>query len=113
MDFVLPVWGFKQPYANYVKEEKSHALKIFNYTFPIKLKTKIYYEMTNNIQPGTKEKAKERAINHIESNLKRKEGKNSEVLYYKVLHERLDNSKVKMNLYVSVLEDIAQPKKIH
>ncbi|HLR23117.1 MAG TPA: sporulation protein YqfD [Pseudogracilibacillus sp.] len=113
MDFVLPVWGFKQPYANYVKEEKSHALKIFNYTFPIKLKTKIYYEMTNNIQPGTKEEAKERAINHIESNLKRKAGKNSEVLYYKVLHERLDNGKVKMNLYVSVLEDIAQPKEIH
>src|SRR5699024_7207939 len=74
MDFVLPVWGFKQPYANYEKEEKSHALKIFNYTFPIKLNTKIYYEMTNNIQPGTKDEAKERDINHIESKFKRKAG---------------------------------------
>src|SRR5699024_11130534 len=28
IDFVLTVWGFKQPYAHYIKEEKSHALKI-------------------------------------------------------------------------------------
>src|SRR5699024_762744 len=59
MDFVLPVWGFKQPYANYVKEEKSHALKILNYTFTIKLKTKIYNETTNNMQQANKEEAKE------------------------------------------------------
>src|SRR5699024_7610356 len=109
----LAVWGFKQPYAHYVIEGNSHALKIFNYTFPTESNTKIYYEVTHNIQPGTKEQAKDRAINHTESKIKRKAAQHSEVSYSKALHQGVDNGKIKMNLYVSVLEDIAQPKEIH
>lgn len=111
-DFTIPVWGFKQPFSNYLKEEKTQTPRIFNHTMPIGIETKTYHEMTNNLNPNTKEQTRERAINHIEKKLKRKSGEDAEILYYKVLHERLDNGKVKMNLYVSVLEDIAQSKEI-
>ncbi|WP_091772614.1 sporulation protein YqfD [Piscibacillus halophilus] len=44
----------------------------------------------------------------IDEQLKRKLGQSVEVLYQKVLHEERDNDKVKLEMFVKVLEDITK-----
>lgn len=89
-----------------------HELKLFQRQLPIKLIEKTSYEKMTEETKQPIEEAKEKAIEFMKKDLKRKLGKESEIEKYYILHEVEDNGKVKLRLYVSVIENIAQTKRI-
>ncbi|MGM8214148.1 sporulation protein YqfD [Bacillaceae bacterium W0354] len=52
-------------------------------------------------------------INAIENQLKRKLGQSIQMDFYKILHEERDNDKVKLELFVKLIEDISKEVKVN
>lgn len=108
-DMSLPLWGWsKQPYTNQIAEYHTQPLRLWKWTLPITFIQKDLYEYEANKTTLSQDEVAEKAISHIKENLKRKYGQDVEILKYYVLHETVENGKVKMNLYVSILENIAK-----
>lgn len=107
----FPIWGFGQPkFKQNMIHEDSKALQLWKWRLPIKIVEETRYEYKGDAHQYQVEEAKEKALKHAEKVLRTKIGQDMEVLEYYVLHEREENGKVKMNIYFSVLEDIAMLK---
>ena len=92
--------------------EEVFPLRIFNVILPIKLVEKRNFEQTEKERNRTEEETKEIAIEHALEDLQHKLGKETEIVKYYVLHEVVDNGKVKLRLYVSAIENIAREQPI-
>lgn len=88
-------------------------LQLFKQTLPFTLiKQTIYNKEMKNLTQSENE-AKQKGIDHALIDLQNKLGKKAEIKKYYILHEVVDNGKVKLRLYVSVVENIAEIKPIH
>lgn len=105
----IPLWNFKkQPFETSFSETEAYPIYLFKWEIPIQFtQTKVFNEQSF-IHARTIEEAKEIAINHAKSDLQVKLGKDAQILNYYVLHESVENGKVKLNLYISILENIAK-----
>ena len=113
-DFYLPIWGFKKiPFEHYVIEKEEKKVKLLKWEIPLIISENTIYHQEDFTETRTVEEAKEQAINHVKNDLKLKLGTEAEILKYYVLHESEESGKVKLNLYISVLEDIATAQPIH
>ena len=110
-DINVPIWGFNNPYKHYITR-RVFVRNLFSYTLPIAFVRESHYDMNTMNKIRTKKEIKQDAINYAIKDLKLKFGADTEILSYKVLHESEENGKVKFNLYISVLEDIAIEKKL-
>ncbi len=111
--FAIPIWGFKdRDFGEVFIDTEQLKGNIFGYELPITVKKTTIYDKAAFTHIRTYEEAKQIAINHVMNDLTLQLGKDAEVLNYKVLHEAQDNGKVKLNLYISVLENIAKGKAI-
>lgn len=109
----VPLFNLKRvPFDNYVTEYERIPLTIFEKTLPFHIIRKTMYKRAVINEKRTKEQAKEIAINHAISDLEKKLGKDAEIIKYYILHEQVDNGKVKLRLYVSMLENIASTSPI-
>src|SRR5699024_3890896 len=107
----FPIWGFGQPkFKQNMIYEDSKALQLWKWRLPVEIVEETRYEYKGASNQYEKEEAKEKALNHAEKVLRTKIGQDMEILEYYVLHEREESGKVKMNIYFSVLEDIAMIK---
>ena len=112
--FNIPLWGFwKKPFSEIFVETDIQALKILRWQLPISLVKNTVYNKESISQIRSENEAKEIAIKHALYDLQLKLGMDTEILHYYVLHESVENGKVKLNLYISVLEDIAISSPIH
>lgn len=68
------------------------------------------YEYNDQQLQRTLPETKEAVIKHVDNHLKTTLGQDTEILKYYVLHESVENGKVNMNIYLSVLENIAIEK---
>src|SRR5699024_715604 len=113
---------------------KHYDVKIGNITIPVKFWPKINYQETEIIETDerirlfkrelpmtltkrtifakqtieitrTEEEAKQGGIDHALDDLHTKLGKDAEIIKYYILHEKVESGKVKLRLYVSVLEN--------
>ncbi|MEI3611677.1 sporulation protein YqfD [Pseudogracilibacillus sp. SO30301A] len=109
----LPIWGFKKiPYEQVFEETEVIPVYLLKWKLPFNLIERTIYDKESFTQIRSEEDAKNIAIEHVKEDLKLKLGKDSEIIKYYVLHETVDNGKVKMNLYISVTENIAIGKQI-
>ncbi|OZU89932.1 sporulation protein YqfD [Virgibacillus indicus] len=112
-DFRLPVWGFRKPeFENIHRETNEENLKFFKWELPIKAGETILREKINTKSNRTKEEAVQAGINQAINELKLQLGPKAQIISQKVLHEAIDNGKVKLNLYLNVEEDIAKVQPI-
>src|SRR5690625_7225 len=107
-NYQLPVWPWKRASFNeqYVEVEYEDVYFI-KWRIPIQIIKKSIYNKATLTQTRSEAQTKEYAIQQALDHLKLKLGKNTEIINYYVLQDGTDNGKVKLNLYVSVLEDIA------
>lgn len=109
----MPIWGFKNiPYEAVLEESEKRPLHLLKWELPISIHERTIYDTESLEQIRTEEEAKNDAIDHVKNDLKTKLGPDAEIIKYYVLHETVDSGKVKLNLYISVLENIATGKKI-
>lgn len=107
--FSIPVWGWKeQPYTDQIAEYDVQPIRLWKWTLPITWVKKELHEYEAHTTSLSQKIIEEKMLKHIEENVKRTYGQDTEVLNYYVLHETIDNGKVKMNLYVSLMENIAK-----
>lgn len=108
-NITVPIWGWnKQPYQNQIAEYDSQSLRLWAWTLPINFVKKDLYEYESNTIKLSESQVQEKMMEHVEENVKRTFGQDTEVLKYYVLHETVENGKVNMNLYVSLKENIAK-----
>lgn len=109
----LPIWGFKKiPFEQTLEESKKRPVYLLKWKLPFSIYERTIYDKTSITQIRDEEEAKNIAIEHVTDDLKVKLGADSKVLKYYVLHESEESGKVKLNLYISVLENIATGKAI-
>ncbi len=109
----IPIWGFgKNEYKQYVKETEEKNIKFLKWKLPIH-----YIEKTIKEKEGVNRKyskkeaikvAKKLARNNLDSTLP----EDAEIISQKVLHEKVENGKVKLNIHYKVIEDIAKGQPI-
>ncbi|MFD2046102.1 sporulation protein YqfD [Ornithinibacillus salinisoli] len=113
-DFHLPVWGFESPdYEHTHREDTENALYFFKWKLPISFIETTLSEKTYNAIERTKEEAIQAGIQQAKQELQLQLGQDAEIISEKVLHESVENGKVKLSLYITVEEDIAKAQPIN
>lgn len=109
----IPFWGIKKPKYNTVyKEDELKNVYFLKWKLPVDIVQIRLHELEKNDFKRTKEEAVQVAIKQAEESLQLQLGKDAEILSNFILHQGVDNGKVKLNLYMSVLENIALEQSI-
>jgi similar to stage IV sporulation protein len=104
----IPIWGFGKPdFTEYEVNEYSSSLKFLKWEIPIKYNRKFFLEKETLIQEYTKEEAIAIATLMAREELLKKLDEGSVIKGEKVLHEAIENDKVKLMIHYQVIEDIA------
>lgn len=110
-DTNIPLWGFwRSSYEQYVANEEVKALHLWKWNLPIQMIEQTIYEYNDQQVKRTLPETQEAVIKHVDNHIKTTLGQDTEILKYYVLHESVENGKVNMNIYLSVLENIAVEK---
>lgn len=109
----LPVWGFGKPeYKNIHRETNEKSLRFFKWELPVKIVETILSEKMYNKVERSKEEAIDIGILQARKELQLELGPDAKIMSEKVLHETSGRGKVKLNLYISVEEDITRSQPI-
>ncbi|WP_010097041.1 sporulation protein YqfD [Ornithinibacillus scapharcae] len=113
-NFKLPIWGFASPeYKAIHQDNKETSLNFFKWTLPIKiiestLSEKQYHELERSREEAIKD-----GIKQAKEELQLQLGPDAKITSEKVLHESIENGKVKLYLYITVEENIAKAQPIN
>ncbi|HLS06912.1 MAG TPA: sporulation protein YqfD, partial [Bacillota bacterium] len=105
----LLLWGFQQPnYSDIHTTTDEYTLNIFNRTFPFKFIKQSIHEKEQINYVRSKKEAIQVGMLEAEAALKLQLSANAKILSQKVLHEATGSGKVRLNLLITVSEDIAE-----
>lgn len=108
MQFDIPIWGFgKHTFEKYVQTEKQYPLQLLNWTLPVQYKQVEWLEKQDVAREYSKKDAVQIAKEMARNELRKKIPKDAKIIGEKILHESVDNGKVKLNIHYRVIEDIA------
>jgi similar to stage IV sporulation protein len=110
----LPIWGFGTPeYAAIHRESNEKPIRFVKWDLPVRIVSTTLSEKVYNKEVRTKRDAIAVGMKQAKQELQLELGPEAVILSEKILHETSGHGKVKLNLYLSVEEDIieAQPIK--
>jgi len=111
--FSIPFWGFgKIKYKEYETEKNVHPIKFLKWKLPIDYVQKTVRERQLVQRDYTKAQAVSAAKELAMNDLKTKIPNDAKIVDEYVLHEQVENGKVKLSIYFQVIEDIAEAKPI-
>jgi similar to stage IV sporulation protein len=109
----IPIWDFISPnYQNTFEEKEKQSLYFLNFKLPFKVEKNTIYEQETIKGKRTEKKAIEEGIAQAKRELKKQMDYDAEIVNVTVLHNELQNGKVKLNLSIEVIENIAKPQPI-
>ena len=109
----VPVWGFKkEEFTQEELNEKVVPLSFLNVTLPIQYKQKQWLEKESFTREYTNEEAVKVGLEAATYELKQRLPKDAEIKNEKVLHETVENGKVKLLIHYQVIEDITGIERI-
>jgi similar to stage IV sporulation protein len=112
-DFQLPIWGFGDPdYDEIHREMTESKINFLKWELPLSVVKTVLSEKEYLEEKRTKEEAIKVGIEQAVMELQQKLGPDAKILSEKVLHESVDRGKVKLNLYISVEENIVKQEPI-
>ncbi|AZU63374.1 sporulation protein YqfD [Neobacillus mesonae] len=116
--FEIPVWGFGKPeFKDYKTEKTIHKLHFLKWELPISYVDKTIREREKYIRTYTEKEAEEKAIEMARNDIKKKVDDDAIFKEEKILHKKIKNGKVILDIHFKVIENIAvgQPitKEIH
>lgn len=107
----IPYWGFyNSEYKQYDVKTKKTPVHFLGWELPIVFERKSYLQTEESKQSYTKKQAVEVAKQLGQKDLKAKLGKSDQIKSGKILRQSLENGKVKVLLYYTVIENIAAEK---
>ncbi|MED3910279.1 sporulation protein YqfD [Peribacillus simplex] len=107
-DFSLPVWGFKDPgYEKQVKETTVRPFHFLQWELPISYKQVTLRSKEDIVRSYTEEEAVKEGRKMAKAELKKHLDEEDEIVEEKILHESMENGKVKLSIHYQVIEDIA------
>lgn len=105
----IPIWGFGKPsFQKTDTEIHEQAVHFFGWKLPIQWNKRTYYEKEIFQGVRTEAEAKEIGKKQAKADLLLQLGPDAKILSENVLQERLDDGKVKLNLYITVEENIVR-----
>ncbi|KYG32034.1 sporulation protein YqfD [Alkalihalobacillus trypoxylicola] len=106
-DFAVPIWGFGQHQFDESQSfEEEHPFKLFKWESPISYKKETIYETNPFERTYTEEEAIEKGMERAKEDMLKRIPVNAEIIAEKVLHESIENGKVKLQIHYKVIEDI-------
>ncbi|RKQ37825.1 sporulation protein YqfD [Oceanobacillus halophilus] len=112
-DFQLPIWGFGNPsFENVHYESTENPINLLKWELPLSIVDTVISEKIYQKGKRTKEEAIQAGIEQARSDLLLELGPEAKILSEKVLHESNERGKVKLNLYLTVEENIASVQPI-
>ncbi|MFP7493595.1 sporulation protein YqfD [Terribacillus saccharophilus] len=111
--FRLPIWGFgDSEFKDSQEQDSVRHLRFLRWELPIGLSKNSEYERITKHVKRTKEEAKTQAEKLAKQDLQLQVGADADIISQKILHETVENGKVKLILYFQVNEDIATSQPI-
>ncbi|SDQ48904.1 similar to stage IV sporulation protein [Virgibacillus subterraneus] len=112
-EFELPVWGFSSPDFNDIHRERNERdLYFLKWKLPVKIIETILSEKRYNKIERSKNEAIDIGIQQAKNELQLQLGPDARIVSEKVLHETIENGKVKLILYMAVEENIVKEESI-
>jgi similar to stage IV sporulation protein len=109
----IPIWGFGNPdYKETVTEETKKPVKFLKWQLPIAYIDKSIKEKEKVERAYTREEAVKEAKKLAKNNLDSSLPDDAEIIGEKILQEKVENGKVKVNLHFKVVENIAEGQPI-
>jgi len=109
----IPIWGFdKIQYLQYKIENIEKQIKFLKWDLPIVYRKQVIREEEEHIRKYDKQTAISIAKKTARNDLKAKIGEEAVIKGENVLHQAIDNGKVKLMIHYQVIEDIASPQPI-
>lgn len=110
----IPIWGFFDPdYEEIHQETSTTPLYFFKWKLPFSVDKNTLNEMEYQNIKRNKKQAKKVGIKQAKNELQLRLGPDAEITSHKILHEDTENGKVKLNIYITVEEDITKPQSIN
>ncbi|WP_179106541.1 sporulation protein YqfD [Terribacillus halophilus] len=107
-NFRVPFWGFGDSgYKDAQEQTSTRYLRFLRWKLPLGVTKTSEYERVSKQVKRTKEEARAQAVKLAKQDLQLQIGKESDIISQKILHETVENGKVKLILYFQVNEDIA------
>ncbi|MFC2948389.1 sporulation protein YqfD [Virgibacillus sediminis] len=111
---MLPIWGFGDPgFEEEHREVEEGSLYFLKWELPVKFVTTTISEKESVQEKLTEEEAAEAGIEQAKRDLRLQLEPEAVIVSEKILQESMENGKVKINLYVSVEENIAKAEPIN
>lgn len=105
----IPYWGFSSPeFQHYDVKTKKTPVHFLGWKLPVSLEKKSYLQTKEVEHSYTKKQAVKAAKQLGKKDLQTKLGKKDKIKSGKILRRSLENGKVKVLLYYTVIEDIAE-----
>src|SRR5699024_9601115 len=112
-NWTIPLWGFHhRDFDESVTLYEERPLYVFKWKLPFTLLHETVYNKDTFTHIRTLDEAREIALEEAEKQLLLKLDPEAKIETYYILHESVESGKVKLYLYVSVLENIAKGKAI-
>jgi similar to stage IV sporulation protein len=109
----IPVWGFaKHDYSNFEEETTVRPLYFLQWELPVRYQERTWRSKEEITRVYTKKEAVAEGKRMARSNLDKKVEEDAEIIGEKILHETIDNGKVKLSIHYQVIEDIATGQRI-
>jgi similar to stage IV sporulation protein len=106
--FSLPVWGFKDPgYKKQVKETTVRPVHFLQWDLPVSYKVVTLRSKDDIVRSYTKKEAIQEAKKMARADLRKQLEEEDQITEEKILHESIENGKVKLSIHYQVIEDIA------
>ncbi|MFC4388492.1 sporulation protein YqfD [Gracilibacillus marinus] len=110
----IPIWNFSSiPFQQKEVEVEEKSFYFLNWKLPISYHKEVIHEEKNVKVKRTKEEARKLALEQSKRNLFQLIPTDAIVEEEKVLHERVENGKVKLTIYYTVLEDITKRQPLY
>lgn len=107
-DLSIPIWGFKDPgYKKQVKETTDRPFHFLQWELPLSYKVETLRSKDDIVRSYTKEEAITEGKKMARADLRKHLDEEDEIVGEKILHESMENGKVKLSIHYQVIEDIA------
>ncbi|MFJ7637251.1 sporulation protein YqfD [Peribacillus sp. NPDC097206] len=104
----IPIWGFKDPgYKKQEKESTDRPFHFLQWELPISYKVETLRSKDDIVRSYTKEEAIKEGKKMAQADLRKLLEEEDQIIGEKVLHESMENGKVKLSIHYQVIEDIA------
>lgn len=113
-DFRLPVWHFGSPdFKKMQVDNDKKPLYFLKWKLPVSLVESVLNEKRSKHVSYTREEAMKIGLTQAKHQLQIQLPEDAKIISEKVLHESIDHGKVKLTIYMTVEENIAEAKAIN